>query len=203
MRSVILIMIWVMGLSPAVAAQIVDDGGGLILTYVERFTQARDSGERIVVDGPCLSACTLLLAFIPEERICVTPKASFGFHAAWSRDAAGGTAVNSEATESMLTMYPQRIREWIRKNGGLGQKMIYLRGRQLAALYPACLPGVDRSGLAERAHTPMYELGHAKRAGRSFSEVQSTRMGERSAAIAFSRSHVGRRHSHIGPRHGP
>lgn len=133
MRCLTLIMIVLMGVSSAAAERIGNDDGG-IETYVQRFTQARDSGERVVVDGRCLSACTLVLALVPREPICVTPNASFGFHAAWSFDSAGGVAVNTGATDSMWKMYSQRIRQRI-ANGGLGDKMIYLRGWALAALY--------------------------------------------------------------------
>ena len=35
-------------------------------------------GEQVVIDGPCLSACTAL-GVIPRERICVTPRARLGF----------------------------------------------------------------------------------------------------------------------------
>lgn len=141
MRGLVFVLIALMGLWSAAAEQIRDDGGGSVDTYVQRFTRARDSSERVVIDGPCLSACTLVLALVPRNRICVTPNASFGFHAAWSYDAAGGSTVNSEATRTMWTMYPPAIRAWISRHGGLGNKMIYLRGRALSAMYPACLPG--------------------------------------------------------------
>ena len=78
MRSVTLILISLMGMSPAFAERISDDAGGLIDTYVQKFSRIRDSGERTVVDGQCLSACTLVLAFVPRERMCVTPNAVFG-----------------------------------------------------------------------------------------------------------------------------
>ena len=49
----------------------------------------RSSGERVVIDGPCLSACTMVLGVIPRDRICVTPRARLGFHAAWHPDDSG------------------------------------------------------------------------------------------------------------------
>lgn len=161
MRSSILIVIWLMGVSPALAERISDDAGGLIDTYVQRFNQVRDSSERIVVDGRCLSACTLLLALVPRERICVTPNAVFGFHSAWSYDTQGGETSNREATQALWNMYPERIRQWIRANGGLHQKLIYLRGRQLAALYPLCLPRSNRGGQSERARAATSRVGNA------------------------------------------
>ena len=57
--------------------------GGQIGPYLEILAALRNSGERVVIDGPCLSACTLVLGVIPRDRICVTARARLGFHAAW------------------------------------------------------------------------------------------------------------------------
>ena len=35
-------------------------------------SRCAQSGERVVIDGPCLSACTLVLMSLPRSRICVT-----------------------------------------------------------------------------------------------------------------------------------
>ena len=59
------------------------DPGGQIGPYLEELEQLRGSGERVIIDGPCLSACTMVLGVIPRNRICVTPRARLGFHAAW------------------------------------------------------------------------------------------------------------------------
>ena len=63
--------------------RISDDVGGRIGAYVDQFSEVRNSGERVVIDGACLSACTLVLGIVPRNRICVTRKAMLGFHAAW------------------------------------------------------------------------------------------------------------------------
>ena len=68
------------------------DFGGRIGHYLDRYAMVRASGQRVVIDGACLSACTLVLAVVPAERICVTPRAILGFHAArsaWVRQPAG------------------------------------------------------------------------------------------------------------------
>jgi len=62
--------------------RIVSDPGGEVSSYIRKFQDVRASGQRVVVDGPCLSACTLLTAFIPRDHICVTSRAVLGFHAA-------------------------------------------------------------------------------------------------------------------------
>src|SRR6266853_1596652 len=69
-RRLILMLFSLMGISSAAAERIVNDDGGRIAEYVAKYTRARDGGERIVVDGQCLSACTLVLALLPRERIC-------------------------------------------------------------------------------------------------------------------------------------
>ena len=35
--------------------------GGQVGPFLELFERVRQSGERVVIDGPCLSACTLVL----------------------------------------------------------------------------------------------------------------------------------------------
>ena len=76
--------------APASAAmRISEDRGGQIGHYLQAFAMLRSSGERVVVDGNCLSACTLVLGFIPRNRICATSRARFGFHAAWMPDVDG------------------------------------------------------------------------------------------------------------------
>src|ERR1700686_103793 len=61
-----------------------DDMGGLMTQYASRFATVRESGEKVVIDGPCFSACTMLLGILPRDQVCVTPNAVLGFHAAWN-----------------------------------------------------------------------------------------------------------------------
>src|SRR3977135_931099 len=64
--------------------------GGQVGPFLDLFERVRNSGERVVIDGPCLSACTLVLSMVPQNRICVTRRAILGFHAARSVDWQGG-----------------------------------------------------------------------------------------------------------------
>ena len=59
--------------------RIVADPGGQIGPYLEHLTALKDSGERVIIDGPCFSACTMVLGVIPQERICVTSRPSSVF----------------------------------------------------------------------------------------------------------------------------
>lgn len=118
--------------------RIIASSGGLVGDYLKVFAQMRQSGERVVIDGPCLSACTLVLSTIPRNRICVTRRAVLGFHAPQWVDRSGRMSRAPEATRIVINSYPAGVRTWIKKRGGLSQKLIYLRGPELTALYPRC-----------------------------------------------------------------
>ncbi|WP_022719824.1 hypothetical protein [Rhodopseudomonas sp. B29] len=128
--------------------RISDDRGGRIGTYVDKYQELRSSGETVVIDGLCASACTLVLGAVPHDKICVTPRANLGFHAAWDLGANGHAVTNPEATHMLYTMYPANIRRWISSRGGLTRQMIFLRGRQLMAMYKPCY--MDAHASADR-----------------------------------------------------
>jgi hypothetical protein len=112
--------------------------GGEVGPFLELFERVRASGERVVIDGPCLSACTLVLSMVPNNRICVTRRAMLGFHAARSVDRRGQMYAEPEASELVLQAYPAAVRGWILRRGGLNSRLLLLRGRELAAIYPSC-----------------------------------------------------------------
>src|ERR1044072_1664356 len=112
--------------------------GGQVGPFLDLFDRVRASGERVVIDGPCLSACTLVLMTVPEERICVTRRAVLGFHAARAIDRRGRTYAEPEASRAVEAAYPAPVREWIARRGGLTSRMLLLRGGELAAIYPRC-----------------------------------------------------------------
>jgi hypothetical protein len=72
-------------------------------------------------------------AVSPEAR----RPAQLGFHAAW-RPEAGRQVTSLEGTELLMDNYPQQVRDWIARRGGLTPHMIFLSGRELASMYPTC-----------------------------------------------------------------
>jgi hypothetical protein len=118
--------------------RITNDEGGNIGEYWSRFMAMRDAGDRVVIDGACSSACTMVLGIVPNDRICVTPNAVLGFHAAWRPGFLGFKVTNDPATRTLWSFYPNPIRQWIVHNGGLGRDMIYLSGPELLAIFPQC-----------------------------------------------------------------
>ena len=118
--------------------RISDDIGGRIGAYVDQYSAIRASGERVVIDGVCLSACTLVLGIVPRHRICVTRRAMLGFHAAWMPGPQGRPVPSAVGTQALWDMYPANVRRWINSRGGLSSKMMFLRGRELLSMYPEC-----------------------------------------------------------------
>lgn len=119
--------------------RILSSPGGRVGPFLDLFEGIRNSGERVVIDGPCLSACTLVLSMVPNNRICVTRRAVLGFHAARSVDRSGRLYAEPEASQLVLQAYPAPVRNWISRRGGLSSRLLLLlRGRELARIYPRC-----------------------------------------------------------------
>jgi hypothetical protein len=118
--------------------RIADDRGGRIGTYVDKYQDLRNSGEAVIIDGLCASACTIVLGAIPRDKICVTSHATLGFHAAWDFGANGRAITNAEATQMLYSMYPSPVKRWIAARGGLTPHMIFLRGKELQSMYKPC-----------------------------------------------------------------
>jgi len=139
MAAFLAIVLWLIASTMSRAdVRILSSPGGEVGPFLQLFEEVRNSGERVVVDGPCLSACTLLLSMVPGDRICVTRRAVFGFHAARSIDRRGRVYAEPEASRLVLEAYPGPVRDWISRRGGLTSHLLLLRGRELAAMYPRC-----------------------------------------------------------------
>jgi hypothetical protein len=152
--------------TPASATmRISEDRGGQIGHYLQAFAMLRSSGERVVIDGNCLSACTLLLGLIPRSRMCATDRARLGFHAAWTPDADGRPVTSVMGTRALWNNYPRSVRHWISRHGGLSRKMIYMQGAELYAFVPSCEHATRqahaRSRHRYRAHRIRYNAANA------------------------------------------
>lgn len=138
-RAFTAVLFFLVSLGPALAdVRIEASPGGEATSFLNYFEMLRKSGERVVIDGPCYSACTLVLDILPRSRICVTRRAVLGFHAARLVDQDGDEFPAPEATRVVAEAYPAPIRDWIRRHGGLTRRPIFLRGRELASFYPVC-----------------------------------------------------------------
>lgn len=120
------------------ALRISNDRGGQIGPYLDAFTSLRNSGERVIIDGPCLSACTIVLGVVPRDRICVTRRAQLGFHAAWNPGSDGRPVLSRAGTNALWSLYPGHVKSWLKRRGGLKPRMVYLSGAELASMYKRC-----------------------------------------------------------------
>jgi hypothetical protein len=97
------------------------EGGGFIHEHMQRWREVRQSDADIEIRGPCFSACTLIMAVVPKERLCFGDYASLQFHAA--SDLSGRIAI--PATMWMLRQYPRDIYDWLMARGGAPGMTVY------------------------------------------------------------------------------
>src|SRR6201992_4330808 len=156
MTGLLVLVLLLAGMSASQAVvRIGEDRGGRIGTYVDKYQDLRSSGEMVIIDGLCASACTIVLGAIPHDKICVTSHASLGFHAAWDFSDDGRAITNPEATQMLYAMYPSQVKKWINQRGGLTSRMIYLRGKELTSMYHACFLDARAQAPAAPAPTPV------------------------------------------------
>lgn len=131
-----------MGISPARAVlHITRDHGGYVEEYKAKYERIRDSHDRVIIDGICNSACTLVLGIVPLNKICVTPRASLGFHQAYYDKAFtfGIKVTSTEGTSELMSYYPDAVKDWIRRNGGLTTEMKKIKnGAELWKIVDPC-----------------------------------------------------------------
>ena len=176
--------------SPASATiRIAGDAGGQIGAYLERHETMRQSGERVVIDGFCLSACTMVLGAIPRNRICVTSRAVLGFHAAYHLDQSGRQVTSRGGTSLLMDHYPQQLRNWIVRRGGLSRRMMFLSGRALSSMYASCdsLAGEDRASASRAVGGAAPDFTRSPRADSS-RRPKGTKAVGRTAAHKLRRS---------------
>src|ERR1700730_9826935 len=88
--------------------QITDDRGGFLFFYQQKWEKIALQHPNVRIAGVCLSACTVLLGYVPRKNICVTEKGVLGFH----------LATMEFATKQLLEAYPDDIKAWLDEHGG-------------------------------------------------------------------------------------
>jgi hypothetical protein len=121
--------------------RIVKDYGGSIEQYKAKYAAIRDRGERVIIDGVCNSSCTLVLGIVPLSRVCVTPRASLGFHMAYYDLAAtdGAKVLSYVGTAEFMSLYPETVKGWLSRHGGLTAETKHIKnGPELWAIVDPC-----------------------------------------------------------------
>ena len=137
-----LLLLFVAAVTPARAElHITRDHGGYVEEYKVKYKRVRNKGERVIIDGICNSACTLVLGMVPMNKICVTPRASLGFHQAYYDKAwtFGFKVISGSGTAELMSYYPKPVKEWISRNGGLTPEMKRVKnGPELWTMIDPC-----------------------------------------------------------------
>ena len=112
-----------------------NDTGGPIQARAEEVRALMRSGRRVIIDGPCLSACTMYLR-LPPGQVCLTRRSALAFHqVSFNYDSARPA---HDQTAMLLLFYPPAVQDWIEAKGGLGADFITLAGRDLEKAAPIC-----------------------------------------------------------------
>jgi hypothetical protein len=104
---------------PALALYL--EPGGVIKEHIERWQELARSGTDIEILDACYSACTLIVAYVPKERLCFGAFATLQFYLAWNRETG---KPSFDATLWMLKQYPREIYDWIMERGGVASMTI-------------------------------------------------------------------------------
>jgi hypothetical protein len=91
------------------------DPGGVLSTYENRWRMAAAEGAEVAITNGCQSACTLVTAFVPKDRICFSEFSYLSFHQARHAN----NAPSPESTRWMINQYPPDIRGWLEARGGI------------------------------------------------------------------------------------
>jgi hypothetical protein len=124
---------------PPAAAEVIIEGsnGGAVNLFANRVIDYDQAGTHVRIMGPCVSACTLVLA-LPANRVCVGPRASFGFHQP-SLSNKPGLATTDLGT-AMMDTYPPFVRQWLTMHyGGMPSgRPVFMGYDLLRRYYPTC-----------------------------------------------------------------
>jgi hypothetical protein len=106
------------------------DTGGDVAQYAYHFHLIKREGSRVVVEGDCFSACTMVL---DNPKACAMPSARFGFHAArrYNKETRELFDISDAGNKILWSHYPPSLREWL---GELKPTMVFIKGTELLPL---------------------------------------------------------------------
>jgi len=117
--------------------------GGTIKMFEEAAEAIRNGArELVVIEGPCMSACTILIDMVPE-KVCLKPLAKLGFH----RGSGPTLKYLNEMPLYWYTVwerfdisYSPKVQEWINSQGGLPKDgtFIYMTTSAARTIWKTC-----------------------------------------------------------------
>jgi len=109
------------------------DMGGYVEEYRAMWTKVARSGEQVRIDGPCVSACTMVLSIVPAERICITRRAVFGIH-----QVSIGDKKYLKGTRQMVREYPKWVQQWLKGKRPLHYEPVWLYPKDIGKNLRRC-----------------------------------------------------------------
>ena len=114
-----------------------NDAGGSMEAARLKFLEWNQSGRRVVINGLCVSACTMVVILIPHDRICVTGAARLIFHAITRKKDDG--IVWPEMSTWFESKFPSEFRLWLaQKQAFKSLEYTQMKGAELESRIPRC-----------------------------------------------------------------
>lgn len=83
--------------------------GGNVDRFDTYWRNVAASQRQVVIDGPCASACTIVLFHV--KRVCATSRGRFGFHTA----SFGEERIPAPGyTQQLIRRYPQNVQAFLK-----------------------------------------------------------------------------------------
>lgn len=150
--SVLLTLLFAVGAAPAHAGRFLeatlgcsgkvcvvgDNMGGDLQNYLGAAREALREHTQIVIDGWCVSACSLVADRV-RPHVCITSNARFGFHKTWDLVIrSDGEEFYSPGHHKEL-IYTHALQRWINKKGGEPARgLLTMSNEEAGAFWPRC-----------------------------------------------------------------
>jgi hypothetical protein len=96
---------------------VLHNNGGNLSEFVAYWRTVAVAPDVVKVFGPCGSACTIVIAYIPKDRLCFGKHSSLNFHQARLKTQDRWMS-SPETSKWMIDKYPANIRHWVMARGG-------------------------------------------------------------------------------------
>lgn len=115
--------------------------GGEINKFLAAARAVRAGALRqVIIDGPCLSACAIF-ADVARERVCITDRATFGFHKArlYAVHPARGGRAHYQEVRRQDPDHSADVAGWVRRNGGFPDEgYLMMSSREASQIWQRC-----------------------------------------------------------------
>lgn len=103
--------------TPALSAKkIMFNPGGSLMEFIEHFNEDREAESKYVIDGLCISACTMITGLIEDENVCTTKRGVLAFHSV-SFLGPFGSEHSREGTRILGQILPEKVRSMLKVRG--------------------------------------------------------------------------------------